>query len=212
MTKYWIQSYSGKVVEPLALKPSQVDIESIAHALAAKCRYTGHCLKFYSVAEHCVRGAEVFEKQGRRDLALAFLLHDAGEAYLCDVAGPIKKFFRIEMPDLGGLITFDELEGHVLRTIARGLLLLDSAAFDAPEVKEMDLGMLLAEKAQVCGLEPEPWGLPGVPMPDVRIEGWLPEVGEKKYLEIYNRLRTVPVMKRSTPTQAPVKAPKRGRR
>lgn len=202
MTKYWIQSFSGKVVEPLALKPEQVDIESIAHALAAKCRYTGHCLKFYSVAEHCVKGAEVFEKQGRRDLALSFLFHDAGEAYLCDVAGPIKQFFRIEMPNHGGLVTFDELEGWVLRMIARGLLLIDAAPFDNPEIKNMDLGMLLAEKAQVCGLEPEPWGLPGVSMPDVKIEGWLPEVGEKKYLEIYNRLRTVPVMKKTQPAPA----------
>ncbi len=85
-----------------------------------KCRFTGHSERFYSVAEHSVRVAHLararamemlpesyFAKGDPYDNAtvkMAFaagLMHDAGEAYIPDVAGPIKKFVFFQFPGVG---------------------------------------------------------------------------------------------------------------
>lgn len=50
----WTQTYSGHKITPTHLLPSQVFRADIEHALSMKCRYNGHCERFYSVAEHCV--------------------------------------------------------------------------------------------------------------------------------------------------------------
>jgi hypothetical protein len=68
-------------------KIEQIDIRDIAHALAQINRFTGHTRTPYSVAEHCVLGSEII----RGEFALEFLLHDAAEAYLGDVSGPLKR-------------------------------------------------------------------------------------------------------------------------
>lgn len=183
----WIQSFTGRAVEPLSMHPSMVCIEDIAHALAHKCRYTGHSSGFYSVAEHCVKGSETFK---RSDLALAFLLHDAAEAYLPDITGPIKKYFRVHTPGTAAFtdpVTFDELEGRVLKAIGRALGDIGSASFDSPEVVAMDIAMLLTEKS-VLFEKALDWNVPGTPA-KVKIECWAPAVAEKKYLERFKKLR-----------------------
>lgn len=62
------------------------NIEDIAHALANICRWTGHTSRFYSVAEHCIRAAAIAPPECK----LHVLMHDATEAYLGDVATPLK--------------------------------------------------------------------------------------------------------------------------
>lgn len=78
-------TYSGKFVNPLDIHPEDLCLQDIAHALALRSRFGGHCATFYSVAQHCCLAA-MFTKESR-PLAL---LHDAAEAYLCDVPGPLK--------------------------------------------------------------------------------------------------------------------------
>lgn len=183
----WIQTYTGMKFHPLAPSADEVCIEDIAHALAYKCRYTGHTKGFYGVAEHCVKGSETFK---RSDLALAFLLHDAAEAYLPDIAGPIKKYFRVHTPGTAAFtdpVTFDELEGRVLKAIGRALGDIGSAAFNSPEVVAMDQAMLLSEKEALFDKRLD-WGLEGR-APPVKIECWAPAVAEKKYLERFKKLR-----------------------
>lgn len=63
------------------------NIEDIAHALANICRWTGHTSRFYSVAEHCIRAAAIAPPECK----LHVLMHDATEAYLGDVATPLKQ-------------------------------------------------------------------------------------------------------------------------
>ena len=50
----WIATFTGRQAYPMDLRPSEITIEDIAHSLSMQCRYTGHCLRFYSVAEHSV--------------------------------------------------------------------------------------------------------------------------------------------------------------
>jgi len=82
----WIETYTGKKIHFTQPQEDEIDIIDIAHALALTCRFSGHCSKFYSVAEHSIRVAELVPQRSK----LAALLHDASEAYLNDVPRPMK--------------------------------------------------------------------------------------------------------------------------
>lgn len=83
---------SGNYVNPMSLRPDDVWIEDIAHALGNQCRYSGHTREFYSVAEHSVRLATILEEAGESwEVVLFGLLHDAAEAYLVDLPRPLKR-------------------------------------------------------------------------------------------------------------------------
>lgn len=92
-----ILTYTGRMVDPLAMTAADVCVADIAHALSQKCRFTGHTVPFFSVAEHCLDvAAAVADNGGTPQEQLWALLHDAGEAYLPDVAAPIKDFFYVQ--------------------------------------------------------------------------------------------------------------------
>ena len=50
----WIQTFTGRQFWPLDPHVDEIYIEDIAHSLSMQCRFTGHSLRFYSVAEHSV--------------------------------------------------------------------------------------------------------------------------------------------------------------
>lgn len=83
----WITTFTGRRIWPLDPHPNDIDIEDIAQALSNLCRFNGHVRIFYSVAEHCVR----VSRACAADEAPWGLLHDASEAYLCDVTRPVKQ-------------------------------------------------------------------------------------------------------------------------
>lgn len=201
----WIQTFTGKAFTPLVPRHEDVDVRDIAHALALKCRYTGHCRVFYSVAEHSVVGARLFLKMNRRDLALAFLFHDAAEAYLPDIAAPVKPFFRVDY-GMDGQLTFDQLEGKVQMAIARALLTgRGSARFDDPAIKELDVGMLLAEAKELMGPHPYPWNISGDASHISQREwGWTSAHAEEEFLNLWTEL--------AFPALAPKPEPKKGKR
>ena len=87
----WIETASGVEFYPLDPRPEEIRIEDIAHSLSMQCRYTGHVNQFYSVAEHCIRVSELCPPEW----ALWGLLHDASEAYLCDLPRPLKRYSEI---------------------------------------------------------------------------------------------------------------------
>jgi anaerobic glycerol-3-phosphate dehydrogenase len=85
----WIQMQDGMPVWPLDSKPEEIRIKDIAHSLALQCRWNGHCRKFYSVAQHSVMVSRKAELECP-EAALWGLMHDATEAYMCDIPRPIK--------------------------------------------------------------------------------------------------------------------------
>lgn len=78
---------TGRDVNPLALTPGDIEIESISHALAHTNRYGGHTAWAYSVAQHSFLLSQVVPHR----LAKAALMHDAHEAYIGDVSRPVKQ-------------------------------------------------------------------------------------------------------------------------
>jgi hypothetical protein len=166
----WLQTYSGKQIFPLDPKPEQICIEDIAHALAMICRFNGHTHSFYSVAEHSVFVALNVPVEHR----VAALLHDASEAYLCDLPRPIKH----------NVAGYAEAEDRLMKVIA------EKFKFSlplAPCIKEADTRILLNEREQM--LLPSEMEWPGFedvePLPGVQLRGWLPRNAEAAFLETF---------------------------
>lgn len=87
----WIETVSGIHFEFRDPQPDQIQVKDIAHALSMNCRFVGQCRKFYSVAEHSWHVARWLEGTHPR-IQMAGLLHDASEAYITDVASPVKQY------------------------------------------------------------------------------------------------------------------------
>jgi hypothetical protein len=87
----FLQTLSGRWVNPFEPDPDQLDAGDIARALANQCRFGGHSRVFYSVAQHSVILSELVEQRGGdiEDI-FAALMHDATEAYLGDMPHPLK--------------------------------------------------------------------------------------------------------------------------
>jgi 5'-deoxynucleotidase YfbR-like HD superfamily hydrolase len=81
-----IRTISGREIWLLQPRLSDIDIDDIAHALSHVCRFGGHVLEAYSVAQHAFLVSLMVPPED----ALWGLLHDASEAYLNDVVGPLK--------------------------------------------------------------------------------------------------------------------------
>jgi hypothetical protein len=96
----WIQTFSGGRFYPLAPEPDDVKIVDVAHALSLNNRFTGHALRPYSVGEHSLLVVRILMGWGQGPETLMWgLMHDASEAYISDIARPLKvqpefKFYR----------------------------------------------------------------------------------------------------------------------
>ncbi len=110
----WISTQSVKQFNFLDPKVEDIHIIDIAHSLSQLCRFGGHAERFYSVAEHSINVATLLEQQGANKITvLAGLLHDATEAYLGDVARPIKmklKDYQDIYLELSEFITFTKFK------------------------------------------------------------------------------------------------------
>ncbi len=171
----WIQTFTGRQFWPLNPHADDICIEDIAHALANKCRYTGHTRRFYSVAQHACLCSDHSPNPKWA------LMHDASEAYLPDVARPVKRM----------LTGFREIEDHLLQVIA----VKYGLPWPMPDsVHEIDLVMLATERRDLMATPPIPWisteRIEPLPTP---IVPWSPTVAKQQFLIRFHELFTLDV-------------------
>lgn len=169
----WIMTFMGKKFYPLDPEGSDYCIEDIAHALSNICRFTGHCNQFYSVAQHSMIVSELVS----RKYAVWGLMHDASEAYITDIARPLKH--------LGAFFDYRKLEKRTMNAICKKF----GIEGDEPqEVKDYD-ALILRNEAKCLKLLTKEWHHYALPDMGMTIVPMLPEDAEKAFLKRWNTLR-----------------------
>lgn len=167
----WIQTYSGKAFWPLDPRVEEIEIVDIASALSKLCRFGGHCLRFYSVAEHSVLMARSPALIG--PYRLDALLHDGDEAYIVDMPRPTKN----------GMPEYRAIQDRNAEKIA--------ARFDLdwpmhPIVKAADNAILIDEMQQNMATPPAPWTDYGAKAPlGVTLQFWSPDRAFAEFMRAY---------------------------
>lgn len=183
----WMQTQGGRKLDLMDPSKTKVDWCVIAHALARINRFTGHTREAYSVAEHCVRGHDAIEAPFK----LAFLLHDAHEYAVGDLATPMANAMAQMVENLVGH------GGAVKRAIKLLKALHDQEIYKAAglpfpldmeterAVKHMDLTMLMTERRDLLGPSPESWGHyeETPPLNEIITQPWHPTNAEVQFLD-----------------------------
>lgn len=173
----WIQTYTGKMFFPLHIDFNSICMEDIAHALSMQCRFTGHCVEFYSVAQHSVLTSYLCDEDKR----LEALLHDASEAYIADISSPIKR-----MPQLAG---YTNLENCIQGAIYQKFGITGKSK----NVRKADIIMLGIEATSLLAYISPQWKFTIEP-PPFKVIPLSPKEAEKlfmdRYIEITNEKRS----------------------
>lgn len=166
----YIYTRSGQKFFPLLPEPEKILIEDISWALSHICRFTGHVSSFYSVAQHSV----LVSLECPKKLALAGLLHDASEAYLCDVSSPVKK--------LDSMRTYREAEEKLQATIYAKFGV--PFTIPPPKVKEADQTIYRTEVHHLM-----PYQESGKTSTSIgSFQAWSPEKSRDEFLKRYGIL------------------------
>lgn len=170
----WCQTGTGRVVDLIHPTADMINLEiDVAEGLARIARFAGQVRSGpYSVGQHSIMGAEaLFRETGSANLALAFLLHDAHEAYMSDITSPAAAAI-IHLAGLGwspGSERSTLCRATTEYAIAQLKNRLDFAIWTAagntwpptPAMAEaihaMDLRMLATERRHLLGKSPRPW-------------------------------------------------------
>ena len=174
----YLQTVSGRWVNPFDPDPEQLDPADIARALANQCRFGGHCRAFYSVAQHSVIVSELVEERGGdADDAFAALMHDATEAYLGDMPHPLK-----HRSPLGA--AFKQAEDQ-----------LEEALRDRFDIKPGVSAIKLVDRALLAterrAFSAETWHWPeldGVEPLDLELTAWSPDEAAEAFARRYAEL------------------------
>jgi hypothetical protein len=173
---YWIQTAKGHKISFTDMSKNVYDIEDIATSLSRQCRFNGHCARFYSVAEHCVHMANAWWSQNKSYGSPACLLHDASEAYVCDIPTPLKNYLGKTYRDLEAKIMKGIWEQHHI-----------SLRCEMTELRKHDHNMLYTEFLVLVDKKDEKvanWNFdPFVETVDCVIKCWSPEKARKEFLK-----------------------------
>lgn len=181
----WISTYTGKRFHPFDPRPEDVDIRDIAHALALQCRFAGHCSGFYSIAQHSVLVSRHCDPAD----ALWGLLHDASEAYLCDIPKPLKRNpmmrpYREAERDVQATILFALLRPTYLRQGRHA-----SLSWETPTSVHLADATLLRTEARDLMNDPQDWTWPDGMRPLLgSVVSWPWDVAEAIFLDRFREL------------------------
>jgi hypothetical protein len=170
----YIETATGKKFHFLNPRSDEIDILDIAHSLSNQCRFTGHTIEFYSVAENSLLVSHL--AGGDNKTRLCGLLHDACEAYLTDVATPVKAF----------LSNYRALESVMWKAVAK--------KFGVPEqlpqvVKDADRLALLIEAKQLIPSGGSDWiEAQGVNIPNRTVDCCEPKLARYRFLKEFAEL------------------------
>ena len=178
----WIQTYTGKKFNFSQILLHDFCIEDIAHALSNRCRFNGHCIAFYSVAEHSIAVSRIAPSE----VKLHCLLHDAAEAYLPDIPSPIKPYFHFNLQGISK--SFHQLEEIILNLIYNKLNILPPKRYQELLIKYYDLVMLATEKRDLMEKEPEPWCSLPEPLKEEIKFTMTPKAVRDEFLKVYHEL------------------------
>jgi 5'-deoxynucleotidase YfbR-like HD superfamily hydrolase len=172
-TERTIRTFTGQYVDVFFPDINTITIEDIAHGLARQCRFSGHTINYYTVAQHSIWVALRLPKH----LQLEGLLHDASEAFCVDIPSPIKKHFT----------QYHTIEDNVMKVIAQKFNI--QYPFHS-EIKIVDKEALYWEwnnKVLKDVSEEDNWS--PKELKDVSEEdNWSPKEAERKFLELYYQL------------------------
>lgn len=169
-----VTTFSGHHLDVLRPDPSCIEILDIATGLSRACRYAGQCKFFYSVAQHCITGS-YFCAPGDR---LAFLLHDAPEAYMCDLVHNVKECLPV----------YKNIEVNLRAVICNKFGV--SQEIDWDEIKRVDNAVMAAE-AKILVRNTSGWYFPEEPINTTDIKHESMNRVRDKYLQLFGAYKVL---------------------
>jgi len=177
----YVETYTGKQFWPLEPRPEDVCIEDIAHSLSMQCRFNGHCSRFYSVAEHSVKvSIEMLIRGYDKQMRLYGLLHDAAEAYCCDIPRPLKSLLK----------GYGEMEDHIQQVIWQAFGLPEPTISQYKIIKHVD-NCYLRKEGTILMPNTDDWVSKIVDWDPVYIDiyGLSQSDSKKQFIQIFEELK-----------------------
>lgn len=170
----FVETYSGISFYPLDPRPSEVNLEDIAHSLSNICRFGGHAKFFYSVAQHTINMYKYLLGKGYSEYFLKdAMFHDSPEAYMVDIPRPLKKYLQ----------DYITKENEIQKVIYKKYGLKDHIS---DVVKEVD-NMILSHEATVL-MPCKNWNFERITLDNVVIEERKNSEVKEEFLSILTQL------------------------
>jgi 5'-deoxynucleotidase YfbR-like HD superfamily hydrolase len=174
----WMEIYSARKFWVLDPQPEEILITDIAHALSQICRFNGHTKYFYSVGQHSLNCAEFLRQEGYdKKYQLYALLHDASEAYICDIPRPVKPLIQ------GYHVVEEKLQNAIYNKFGLEI----PSDFDSQIIKFADDTILMLEATTLMN-SVDNWIKTFKETP-IKIECLDTSLTENLFIEAYNNLK-----------------------
>jgi len=181
--KLHFATFTGKAVNPVAPTVDMICLEDIATALSNNCRWGGHTEVPYSIAQHSVMVMAALEiflgKDCTDEMRRQALIHDASEAYMCDIPAPLKQ----QMPE------YEQIEEGLQKVIAERFGLLYPWH---QYVHAADKASMVVLEAPICGKERDWFSYYDETEP---YKSWIKALEQRTLPMLVDKVWTAPVAK-----------------
>jgi 5'-deoxynucleotidase YfbR-like HD superfamily hydrolase len=174
-----MQTFTGKEVDPLCVKPSDICLEDYMRSLSMSCRFNGHLERYYSVLNHCLNMAQWFYDQGRFKEAKYAAFHEGDEMFFGDIITPVKY--------LDEFAAVRELIKDAQRAVYKHFKLYGATP---KTVKELDDIMKVLEARKVKPLSKLAQHEVPELKPKIRIRVLTPKKCEEEFRILYDKIET----------------------